>query len=605
MSDKKEIRLFEAFPPIPPAEWEEQIRKDLKGKEPSALDWESGEGITLKAWYSAENAPAGAQELPGAAPFRRGGLFRAEGSAWQIVETLPAQPAGAALARLQEAREAGIYAFLLPGTEEALPELLGHIPLKNCALHIELPPGRLPALAAADVYMALSLQGQKPEALTGSLRLDPLSDALDGGPVPAYADLLSVEGAILAFRSSPSFRAVGLDLSWVYEQGGTLTQQIAFALSLLTEYLSALRALGSEVSSAELLRNIAVTLPAGGPFLPEIAKYRAFRACWALLVQSLGHEEAELQSPFVIARTSLWNKSAYDRHSNLLRLSTETLAAALGGAEAIAAGTYEEASGIADPSAPRLSRNLHRLLAHESYLDRVADPAGGSYYLEAVTEALGSAAWKLFQEIEAEGGFLAGLASGKIAERLHGVAEKRRWRLATRRSTVVGVNQYPDSEEMLAQPLPGGGPERLAAPFEQIRNRVDLWSKESGRRPLAFLLPFGDLTMRNARSQFARNLLGCGGIALRESRHPDDLEAALDELAAAAPDFVVLCSADPAYFDQGPALSARLRARLPHARLILAGKPEGWEQSGADEPIYTGMDAIESLARLTAPFTPA
>lgn len=604
MSHTSAPKLFEEFPPILPAEWEEQIRKDLKGKEPSALDWESGEGITLKAWYSASDAPAAAGELPGEAPFRRGGILRSGNNAWQVVEPLPAQPA-AALARLREAREAGVYAFALPGGEEYLATILEHISLKDSALHISLPPGRLPALAAADVYMALSLQGQKPEVLTGTLRLDPLSDAALAGHVPAYADLLPVEGAILSFRGSPSFRALGLDLGWVYEQGGTLTQQIAFALSLLAEYVSALRVFGSELDSRDLLRSIAITLPAGGPFLPEVAKYRAFRACWALLAKALGHEDAELQSPFVIARTGLWNKSAYDRHSNLLRLSTEILAAALGGAEAIIAGSYDEASGLADPAAPRLSRNLHRLLLHESYLDRVADPAGGSYYLEAATEALGAAAWQLFQEIEAEGGFLAGLASGKIAARLQASAEKRRWRFATRRSTLVGVNHYPNSEEVLAQPLPDAYLNRLAAPLEQIRSRVDRWSQAAGRRPLAFLLSFGDLTMRNARSQFARNLLGCGGIALRESSQPDDVEASLAELSALSPDFVVLCSADSAYFEQGPALSAGLRALLPQARLILAGKPEGWERSGADETLYAGMDAVEWLTRLTAPYTPA
>jgi methylmalonyl-CoA mutase len=205
----------------------------------------------------------------------------------------------------------------------------------------------------------------------------------------------------------------------------------------------------------------------------------------------------------------------------------------------------------------RLAINVQRILKEESHLDAVADPAGGAYYIEALTGALASAAWKLFQQIEAEGGFAA--ASASIAAMIQVSREAKEKAVTSRRRTLVGVNNYPDTNETAIDDegaLASSG-WRLAASIEAVRLRTERHARKTGQRVSVLLLKRGDLKMRMARATFCQNFFGCGGFEIVES----------DELQPAA--LVVLCSSDPEYVE-----FAREICSVTQAPVIVAGNPK-------------------------------
>jgi methylmalonyl-CoA mutase len=601
----QESSLFADFPPITAAQWRSQVEQDLKGRSPDRLIWHTGEGFDLAPYYRREDLDSLQETLapvPGQYPFRRGNQFNGQDAGWQVVQPIYLDQA-AAPDRMAEAADAETYALHLslpPGTVLAQPlhTALKGVNLSQTALHVALP--QAPSLVAADLYMALAAQRCAAKSLTGTLHNDPLGAALAAGQLPDFLQLVNVEAGVTAFADAPWFRGVGMDLSYVYDQGGTLTQQLAIALAAVVEYLDFLENSGSAISREDLLSNLAFTFPVGTSFFLEMAKFRAFRSLFARLLEAYDIEDEALASPFVMGRVSTWQFARYDAYNNLLRATTGAMSAVMGGVQALVIPPFDRLEGQSNATADRLARNIHHLLAHESYLDRVKDPVGGSYYLEQATEALAQAAWKGFQEIERQGGLMQACQAGWVQQWIAEAHAEKRQRLATRRLTQVGVNQYANPEEMQPELTLTDGDARAAAPFERLRLRADQHAaRHEGHRLTAFLLLFGEVTPRNARSQFARNLLGAGGLALVETNHQTDPEAAIAEALALRPEVLVLCAADADYLSEaGLAMLTTLRQSLPQTRLLLAGKPEGWETLGVDHAIFAGMDAVAFLDQL-------
>ncbi|RMG58764.1 MAG: hypothetical protein D6722_23205 [Bacteroidetes bacterium] len=610
MTPKNDPLLFAEFPPVSKEAWLEKIANDLKGKPLEKLAWRPAGPLRLSPVYTAEDLDVTANGIdgtPGVYPYRRGNRFHADGPGWQIVQEIPVQTGPQGRSLLRSAQSSDIPAVWVRGqTSEtkALEALLSDLDITHTALHLDWPA--MPSLLASDLYVAIAQQdGTRPEHLTGTLVNDPLSRSAKTGKTVSDFDLENFRAALDAFGTSPHFRACAADFSYIHEQGGHAVQELAFALSTLVDYLVWLGETEGRDAQEEYLRNLAVTFATGSQFFLEVAKWRAFRVLLAKVLDSMGFTDPDLQSPFLIARTAYRNLSRYDRHTNLLRNTTEAISAVFGGVQAVVVSAYDRVDHAESDTSLRLARNIQHLMKHEAYLDQVQDPAGGSYYVEQLTDQLGEAAWTSFQELEAAGGFRAALASGQIGQLLAEARTAQEQLLAKRRLTQIGVNNYPHPSETLAgDPTADDG--RQAVPFEQLRLRADAFAAaRGGQRLRAFLLLFGDTRMRNARSQFARNLIGSGGWEVLENSNPQEVEASLQEAIAAKPEAVVLCSADPAYFEQGPELISRLRAALPDIRIILAGKPEGAESLPVDDLIYAGLDAQAYLASLLQSVVPA
>ena len=364
------------------------------------------------------------------------------------------------------------------------------------------------------------------------------------------------------------------------EAGANAVQQLGYALAAGVERLAALAASGTVVDEAA--RSIEFVFSIGSTYFLEIAKLRAARLIWAQAVAAF--EPADPQSALarIHARTTRLDKSVYDRYTNLLRVTTEALAAAVGGCDRLTVEPF----GFDQ----HLAVNVGRILRHEAHVDAVADPAGGSYYVEALTDSLARAAWRLFQQVEAAGGYSREVESGAIGRALEASRAKLEKAMASRYRTLVGVNNYPDLKEKTAEATApdesgAGFPAfRLAEAFENIRHRTERHAAKTGRVPQVLLLKRGDLKMRMARANFSFNFFGCAGF--------DVIEA--EEYAGAGADLIVLCSSDAEYL----ALAQEVcpAAGVP---VIVAGNPkeqiDALKAAGVAGFIHVASDAVQTL----------
>jgi methylmalonyl-CoA mutase len=317
-----------------------------------------------------------------------------------------------------------------------------------------------------------------------------------------------------------------------HDSGATAVQELAFALGASVDSLAA----GN--------RAISFVFGVGSNYFFEIAKLRAVRLLWEQVIRAFGIS-AEMR---LHARTAIANKSIYDPYTNLLRVTTEAFSAVIGGCDSLIVEPFEFAE--------RLAANVQLILKHEAHLDEVADPAAGSYYVDWLTDALARKAWKLFQQVEAKGGYANArpFVETSIAESRKAIEAA----ISSRRRTLVGVNNYPDLDEKQANPDPAVFFDwRMAEPVERIRLRTERHARATGHTPTVLLLTRGDSKMRIARANFSANFFGCGGFAIRESA----------ELQPA--DLTVLCSSDVEYL-----VLAKEIVPQANAPVIVAGNPK-------------------------------
>ena len=364
----------------------------------------------------------------------------------------------------------------------------------------------------------------------------------------------------------------------VLEAGGDSIQQLGIAIAEGVEKLTVL----GETRSIDLAaREIQFVFGIGSTYFFEIAKLRAARMLWARVVEQFKPINLDSCGMNLHARTVRINKSFCDPHTNILRATTEAMAAGIGGCDSLTVEPFAFDRQIAI--------NIQRVLAEEAHLNIVADPAGGSYYIEALTTSLARAAWTLFQRIEASGGYISSInwLAGEIAQS----RAARENDVSSRRRTLVGVNNYPNpAEEFLSKDSReriAGGPFpqfRLAEPFEAIRERTARHTAKTGRTPKVLLLKRGDLSMRTARATFSLNLFGCAGFDIDQ----------LEEYAETDADLIVLCSSDPEYLPLAEEVCATVKVPV-----VIAGNPQDHaltlKAAGIQGFVHTGSDAIEIL----------
>jgi methylmalonyl-CoA mutase len=288
---------------------------------------------------------------------------------------------------------------------------------------------------------------------------------------------------------------------------------------------------------------------------------------------------------------------------NLLRTTVAAFGAAAGGADAITVVPFDAAVGRPDAFGRRLARNIQALLLEESSLGRVIDPAGGSWFVERLTDDVSEAAWTWFRELEAVGGAIAALADGTIAERVAATRARRNDAIAHRTEPLTGVSEFPNVDE---EPLvrdsdpgrPGGGLPRVryAESFEALRDAADAAAAQ-GSAPMVRLLTVGTVADSTARATFAKNFFEAGGIRTKGVAVANSAEVA----AAIEDDVVVcLCSSDRVYADQAVAVAQAAKA-AGASRVLLAGAPganeDAWRSAGVDEFIYVGVDVLTVLDR--------
>lgn len=585
------------FEPVSTEAWLLRLEKDLKGKPLSSLTWKTSEGFELAPFFRQEEDGEW-DYLPGEGDHRRGDDFHQGTNSWQLVQEVEAQDYNIASQIIEEATLAEVQAFRLYNWGSRLnidqvKALLDKLDINQKALHLDTMDDGEAALN--NLYASLTARGITVQNLTGTYINDPLRSAFLEG-VEANLNLLQECAAIVkGSESTPYFRTLALDSSFVREAGGSRVQEMAFLLARVIDYLDKLPTIDPSLSLDTLLQNLSIQVACGTEFFLDIANFRALRILLKRLIQAYDIEDRALQSPFIISQSLISNKSIFDAHNNLLRTSTEALSAVMGGAHAVVVPSFDKLIKSNSSFSARLARNIQHLLRHESYMDWVQDPAGGSYYIEHLTDKMVTNSWELLKQIEAEGGYSLALEKGLLKEFISSNAEDQQKAINKRKRTIVGVNQFANPDEVLAE-APRSSKWNFG--FEEIRFKIDQTSSENGKNPKAYLLAWGDLKMKNARMQFSRNLLSAAGIKVVESPLGGSFEDARNHLLLQPADFVVFCSNNEAYFEELPSAIVEIRRHLPTAKLILAGKPDGAEDLGVDHIIFAGMDALAFLQKL-------
>jgi len=578
------------------------------------LTWTTPDGIRVAPLFTAEDAPAVEVGVPGDAPFVRGS--RASGpvpDGWDVRQRHTEPDPTAAREAIAADLANGVGSIWLVVGEggtavEDLPTVLADV-------HLDLVPVVLDGGGAEELLALAADRAVEPSALLGTLGLDPLGLRARTGEGPDVVSVIPLAQRVAA--EFPQVHAVVVDALPVHGAGGSDAQELGWSLAAGVTFLRVLTDAGLDVSSSARLLEFRYVATAEQ--FPTIAKLRAARRLWARVTEACGSAQPQFQH----AVNSPVLQTRRDPYVNLLRGTLAGFAAGLGGADAVTVAPYDSALGTSTAFSRRIARNTQTLLIEEAHLARVIDPAGGSWFVEHLTEELARAAWTFFQEIEAAGGARAVLDSGWIAERTARVRERRQHDVATRRVPITGVSEFADPGERPVEPVrtadPAVGDEagsrrrpsdngrarrtaaagthaglpvyRPAEPFEAYRDRSDARLARTGSRPRAFLATLGPLAAYTARAGFARNLLAAGGV---EAVHAGPTETP-EDVAKAFPDagtpVAVLCSTDARYAECGEAVVAALRDAGAH-HVLLAGKAD---VAGTDAALYAGCDALAVL----------
>lgn len=526
---------------------------------------------------------------PGQFPYTRAavGAGAQEGVGWGVTESFGAS---ATNKEVLAALDNGTTDLVVYG-EADLAALLKDVLLQYAP--VRLNAGEATARLAKDLYALVDAQDAAPARV--ELGASPLTSLVDESP---SVDLSTAVELATEAAKRENTRAILVDAVSLSNQGATDAEEIGLAIAAGVEYLRALTDAG--LSIEEALDQLSFRYAVTDDQFAQISKLRAARTLWARVAEVVGAPEHgsapqhALTAPVMFSQRDPW--------VNMLRSTVAAFAGGVGGATDVEVLTFDWAipGGLSNTSrtfAHRIARNSNLLLLEESHLGHVIDPAGGSYYVEKLTQELADKAWAVFQGVEAEGGFTKAVESGHVRELLDSSLEKVRNDIAHRRKKLTAINEFPNLAEA---PLPAElrveptHVRRWAAQFEALRNRSDAFQEVKGNRPRIALIPLGPLAKHNIRTGFATNLLASGGI---EALNPGQVVPGTEEFeqAAKAAPIAVICGTDAEYVANGKEAFDALRAAgVEH--ILVAGAPN--DEFTADGYLNMKIDAAATLDEL-------
>ena len=582
--------LAAEFPSATHDQWQLLVEGVLRksGKEVSsataedALSTSLEDGLATRPLYTARDSAAD-PGFPGFAPFVRGS--RPEGNTvggWDVRQRHTAADNALVLGDLEN----GVTSLWLAVGEGGIPVAsLGKV-LDGVFLDLApdaLDAGSQAAAAAQELLRLYDERGIDRKAARGSLGADPLGHEARTGQALDFAPVVPL--ARRCAEEDPGLRALTVDALPYHEAGGSAAQELGASIATGVAYLRELTEAGLSVEQAcaQLEFRYAAT---ADQFL-TIAKLRAARRLWARVAEVCGAPGAGAQAQHAVVSPVMMTRR--DPWVNMLRATIATLAAGVGGADAVTVLPFDHALGLPDAFARRIARNTSTILVEESHLSRVIDPAGGSWYVERLTDELAEAAWQFFRTIERDGGQAAVLRSGRLRTDLATTWAQRSKKLATRREPVTGASEFPFLSEkpVVRDPAPeqpaGGLPRvRRDEAYEELRARSDAHLAATGSRPRVFLAAIGPAAAHTARTTFAANLFQAGGIE-------PVTEGTFEESGATE---VCLCSSDALYEERAEDVVRTLKAEGAR-HVFLAGRPG--QYSGVDSYVFAGCDAVAVL----------
>lgn len=659
------------FPPVSRDAWELRALRELAGAPLEILQRKTRHGVSHGPLYCEGDGGSTSHHAalacaPGEAPFLRGPHPPAHGRGWLIRQTIDTSDPAAANADARDDLNRGVDSLWIrlsngdpptsvrPGVRVRdladLDRLLEGIDL--CAHNMVIETGNMSATAAALLLIARR-RDIDPAALRLTLGTDPLAQLalhgrLYGGLDRAYREQAMVLRELST--SAPMVRSVLCTAIPYVDAGAGADEELALLLCTLIEHLRQLRSHGIGVT--EIAPRLLAALSVDRDLFISIAKVRAARLLAARVLAACGLNPEAAALPIHLEGS--WRElSAFDPWVNLLRGTTNAFVGAVTGVESIAVAPFTDALGRADADGRRIASNTQLLLREECHLGHVADPAGGSWYIESLTDSLARAAWTRVQTIEAAGGLAKALLCGSVQSGLAEARLRSEASVSRAKTAITGVNRYAIPDEKIADFLPlsektgcgddqvrraldsttPGSPastdtlaaitsalrngttfetiraigketivhalvrRRLAKPFEELR---------SAKRTTAGLLCIGALSAIKPRIDFTCALLASGGIRTDGSTKlwaADEYDASIKTFAEAGHHAAVIVAADDAYSALLPSIVPLLRAAGACVIAIAGGPPEmstsdALRSAGIDLSLRRGGDALAALRQL-------
>lgn len=615
MAEKKE-KLFDQFPAVTTEEWRAKVDADLKGVPfDKKLVWRTNEGFNVQPMYRAEDIAdfKTTESLPGEYPFVRG---TRDNNEWltrqEIIAETPAQ--ANEIAREVVTKGVNSLGFTVKTPDaKTIATLLDGIDLNAIEVNFNCCPNKAVELAT-NLVSYLKERGAC-ETFKGSIDYNPLRRSLKHGTA-LNADMTAQAMTLIeTVAEVPALRVIAIDTEMLNAAGAYIFQELGYAMAWGAQWLTALTDAGLDIDT--VAKRIKFNMGISSNYFMELAKFRAARMLWAQIVKQYQPACDCACKMMVHAATSRFNQTIYDAHVNLLRSQTESMSAALAGVDSITTVPFDTPYKTPDTFSERIARNQQFLLKEESHLDKVVDPAGGSYYVETLTVSLANEAWKLFIDIDEKGGFFELVANGEIQKAVNASGTKRHGDMARRKEILLGTNQYPNFNEMAADKIENSDScftcscdadkegfnadnalsfKRQASDFEALR----LATEHAANRPKVFMLTIGNLAMRLARAQFSANFFGCAGYEIIDNIGFETVADGVKAANEAGADVIVLCSSDDEYATFAPEAYKLIDGK---AEFVVAGAPactEELQAQGITNFIHVRSNVLETLQAFNA-----
>ena len=606
-----EEKLFTEFPPISTEQWEATINKDLKGADyEKKLVWRTDEGFNVRPYYRAENLKDidYLNTLPAEFPYTRGA--KADNNHWEIVQEIEEADPQKANAIALDALKRGATTIAVNAANlsnaTALAALLNGIDLNKTGVQFNHVKSYLDLMKLFLQYV--EEKGYDKQVVSGSINFDPLIYRLKHNKFyfSQEEDMMQTVELLNMVEGMKNFKLINVNGIVLHNAGSTIVQELGYTLALANEYLAFCTENG--IKPEKVASRMQLTLSVGSNYFMEIAKLRAARLLWSTIVAQYKPACDCAYKIRINTVASTWNKTLYDPYVNMLRSTTEGMSAVIGGSDAISLQPFDVAYKESDDFSRRIARNVQVILKEEAFMDRVVDPAAGSYYVETLTNAIAEHAWTLFQSVEANGGALKAIEDGSLQAEIEKSCQKRDMDIATRRYILLGTNQYPNINETMADKIEqlkkddceGLKTYRGAMAFEELRLDTEKYAKDH-HRPSVYLLKLGNLAMRQARAGFITNFFGCAGYKIVEPAGFATVEEGVKAAGEAKPDLIVVCSSDEEYATLGVEAAKQCKAQFPNTPFLVAGNPteclDALKEAGTDDFIHVRVNILESLKK--------
>ncbi|WP_010284528.1 methylmalonyl-CoA mutase family protein [Bacillus timonensis] len=615
------------FPSIDYEIWKQEAEKSLKGKPIEKLHKKTYESIILKPIYTKEDVQhiPFPKEMPGEGTNVRGSKLTGYlKSPWHVSQAVDIQTPKEFNLAIKEALQNGqtMIHFTLeqkdnPGeglalhTEEDISIAFDGVSLTTTPVLIDAQTDLLPFLALIDSYV-------KKEHLSGTIGMDPLSLLVEKGQLPtkpeiAYDQL--AESIKWAMKNQPKLKTILVKGDPYHNGGANAVQEVAYAVGTGIEYLSELLERGLSVN--EIASQMTFSFSIGSNVFMEISKLRAARIIWSTVIDAYGGS-ADSSTMHIHARTSAFTKTVHDPYVNMLRSTIEAFSAIVGGIDSLHVSTFDEPIKKPDSFSRRIARNTQSILREESFLNKVIDPGGGSWYVEALTSELAEKAWELLNEVESQGGMLEALKTGSIQESIATVLTERQENVNHRKEKIVGTNTYanihekavdyiePASEKEQANPvfsikrIPSV---RISENFEKLRKASNYFLRTTGKRPRVGLLNLGPIPDHKPRADFISSFFEAGGFEVLKNDGYLTVEDAITGAKTMNLTTFIFCGKDDSYKKMVPVICRELKVSKQDIRFYVAGKQENelelqLRNAGINDFIHIGTDCFTFLQQL-------